>query len=153
MATLSHKELQAVWDGCVLTTKILFLANDAFVPYLLCVAGRSWGTNNVTQYLTGSRLGQKQARATAGAQKECKDRSHVLFAHHPSICSIAAIEIPSQIFSGKASLYFGNIDLAYSIEEKNVWEMFFKLVVTYWPFFSLQEEIFGAMWVLKWFGN
>lgn len=48
-------------------------------------------------------------------RKECKNISDVLFAHYASICFIAAIEIPLQIFPGKASIYFGNIYLAVKV--------------------------------------
>ena len=48
-------------------------------------------------------------------RKECKNISDVLFAHYASICFIAAIEIPLHIFSGKASIYFGNLYLAFKV--------------------------------------
>lgn len=72
-------------------------------------------------------------------RKECRNISAVLFAHYASICFIAAIEIPLHIFSGKASIYFGNLYVAFKVaitqlfaqqRKKNVWEMLFKLVLT-----------------------
>lgn len=48
-------------------------------------------------------------------RRECQNISDVWFAQNVGICFIAALEMPLEIFSGKASIYFGNIYLAFKI--------------------------------------
>lgn len=48
-------------------------------------------------------------------RKECPNIPAVRPARNVGICFIAALEMPLQIFSGKASIYFGNIYLAFMI--------------------------------------
>lgn len=63
-------------------------------------------------------------------RKECRNISDVLLTQCAGIGFLEALEMPLQIFSGKVSIYFGNIYLALKIavefdcllnrEEKNV---------------------------------
>ena len=111
---LNCKQLHIIWNGCVFPTKILLADKIFFTAFTVC--GRKEWTNTFPSYLWSPWTGQKWSLSNHRcSRKECKNISDVLFTHYASICFITAIEIPSQIFSGKASIYFGNIYLALKI--------------------------------------
>ena len=57
----------------------------------------------------------KLERATAGAQGGCSGICDVLPARVASVDFSAAVQVPVQVFSGEASVYFTDICLAFKV--------------------------------------
>ena len=94
----------------MLTPQVVSVANSVFAR--LTVRGRGRELGSPSRH-PARRSPEKQV--PQGPGKECKSCWAGLFAHGASICSPTALEIPSQILSGKAGVYFGNSSLVFEI--------------------------------------
>lgn len=64
------------------------------------------------EFLDGSAMKHEQGQVHG---EECRNSSDVLLTQCAGIGFTEALEMPLQIFSGKVSIYFGNIYLALKI--------------------------------------